>query len=358
LLHLFAFGFYGLAVALYELDSRIRQRRISARSGFLLIAAGAQFLPGLVLWRLSLEHAGPTVTAYGGLTAKLYALISPFTFGAVPAPLDLVIALLAWAFLAWAVRTRALTLALELRRPLAIMSLVAVAMPNTLSGSWAADLRLPVALTFLLIASSEVRFPSRQMTVAVAGVALSLLGVRLWAVTQSWRDYDHQFAEFRAASRVIAPGSRLMIVEDAIPKGEAALAGVPEFFALRQSVAYFHMPELAVIDRAAFVPYVFTGWTTIAVAPRNRDIAESVGAPATPEDLREGADPAARQALDARRNFFGERPYWRDWPDKFDYVLWLDFGSRPNNVPPQLVPLARGSFFQIFRLQRPSMRAR
>ncbi|MGH6678008.1 MAG: hypothetical protein ACREDL_03510, partial [Bradyrhizobium sp.] len=221
LLHLFAFGFYGLAVALYELDSRIIQRRASIRSALSLIVAGAQFVPGFVLWRLSLEHAGSTVTAYGGLAAKLYALISPFTFGAVPAPLDLVMALLAFAFLAWAIRTRSLTLALELRRPLAIMALVAVAMPNTLSGSWAADLRLPVALTFLLIASSQARLPSRQMTVTVAAIALCLLGARLWAVTQSWRDYDRQFAEFRAASLVIAPGSRLMIVENAIPNGEA-----------------------------------------------------------------------------------------------------------------------------------------
>ncbi|MGH7084413.1 MAG: hypothetical protein ACREFN_05410, partial [Acetobacteraceae bacterium] len=213
-----------------------------------------------------------------------------------------------------------------------------------------ADLRLPVALTFLLVASSQARIASRRMAVTVTAIALCLLGARLWAVTQAWRDYDRQFAEFRAASQVIAPGSRLMIVEDAIPKGEAGLAGVPDFFARRQSVAYFHMPELAVIDRSAFVPYVFTGWTTIAVAPRNRDIAEPVGAPATSGELREGADPAEREALDARRNVFGERPYWRDWPDKFDYVLWMDFGSRPKDVPPQLVPVDSGSFFQIFRV--------
>lgn len=358
LLHLFAFGFYGLTVGLYELDSRIRERRVTARGILLLFAAAAQFVPGLVLWHVSLEHSGPTVTAYGSFAAKLYALISPFTFSYVPAPLDVVTAILAFAFLAWAIRTRSLTLAAELRRPLAILAVVAIAMPNTLSGSWLTDVRLPVALVFLLIAGTQVRIGSRRMVVAAASISVCLFAARLWAVSQSWRDYDRQFAEFRDASRVIAPGSRLMIVEDTIPQRAMRLAGVPELFATRQSVAYFHMPELAIIDRAAFIPYVFTGWTTIDVAPRNRFIAESIGSPASPEDLLSGADPAGRNDLHVPGNIYHERPYWRDWPKHYDYVLWMDFGSRPIEVPPQLHLLTSGSFFQIFRIEPPVARAR
>ncbi|MGH7121157.1 MAG: hypothetical protein ACREFP_19570 [Acetobacteraceae bacterium] len=356
LLHLFGFGLYGLAVALYEMDSRIRERRVSMRSASLLIAAGVQFVPGFVMWSLSLRHGGPTLTLYGSLGDKLHALIAPFTFGYVPAPFDLIVGLLAVAFLVWAILTHSLSLAPELRRPLAVMVVVAIAMPNVLSGSWAADLRLPVALAFLLIAGGQVRMPSRRMTAAFSAIGLAVLGARLWAVTQSWRDYDRQFAEFRAASRVIAPGSRLMIVEGAIPKGEAALAGVPEFFALRQSVAYFHMPELAVIDRSTFIPYVFTGWTTINVTPRNCGIAEPVGLPTTPAELRESTYPSQWKALDLRRNLWGEKPYWRKWPETFDYLLWMDFGSRPQHVPPDLHPVATGSFFHIFRVEPPTPR--
>ncbi|MGH7121414.1 MAG: hypothetical protein ACREFP_20895, partial [Acetobacteraceae bacterium] len=155
LLHLFAFGFYGLCVALYEIDRRIRQRQAVVAGASSLLVVGAQFLPGLVLWYVSLRHAGPTLTRYGDLADKLHALMAPFTFGYIPAPFDLVVALLALTFLTWAIGTRALTLAAEFRRPLAVMAVVAMAMPNTLSGSWAADLRLPVALTFLLIAASR-----------------------------------------------------------------------------------------------------------------------------------------------------------------------------------------------------------
>ncbi|MGH7070405.1 MAG: hypothetical protein ACREFO_10365 [Acetobacteraceae bacterium] len=358
ILHLFAFGFYGLAVALYELDSRISQRRISIASAWSLLAAGAQFLPGFVLWDLSLKHVGPTVTVYGNLADKLHALLAPFTFGYVPAPFDLIVGLLAVAFLVWAIFTRSLTLAREFRRPLAVMAIVAIAMPNVLSGSWAADLRLPVALTFLLIAGAHLRMPSPRMAAAFASIAFCVLGARIWTVTQTWRDYDRQFAEFRSASRVITPGSRLLIVEGATPATDTRLPGVPRFFAVRQSVAYFHMPELAIIDRSAFIPYVFTGWTTIEVAPRNRDIAESVGSPATPEELQRGADSGQLLSLDTRRNMFGERPYWWEWPESFDFALWIDFGTPPKNPPPHLRPLVTGSFFDIFRIERPVVRAR
>ncbi len=358
LLHLFAFGFYGLAVGLHELDGRIRQRRISLTSALSLVAAGLQFAPGFLLWYLSLKHGGPTLTLYGDFADKLYALISPFTFGTAPVPLDEVTGFLAIAFLAWGILTRFLTFAPEFRRPLAVMALVAAAMPNVLSGSWSADLRLPVALTFLLIAATEVRIPTRRMTAAVAALAFCVLGARIWAVTQSWRDYGRQFDEFRAASRVIAVGSRLLVVEGPIPRGQSRLPGVPGFFARRQSVAYIHMAELSVIDRSAFVPYLFTGWTTIEVAARNRGIAQWEGVPVTPGELGESAGPGQRKELDARRTVYGERLYWRDWPDEFDFVLWIDFGSRPKDVPPQLRLVARGSFFQIFRVVRPAMRVR
>jgi hypothetical protein len=358
LLHLFAFGVYGLSVALYEAGERIRERRISLPSFASLIAAGLQFLPGLVLWRLSLEHSGSSVTHYGSLAAKLYALLSPFTFGYLPVPLDGVVGLVAVAFLAFAVVTRSLRIAPQLRLPLAGLAIAALAMPNVLSGSWSADLRLPVTLVFLLIAASRFS-PTRPRAAALlAALALSVFGLRIWTVTQSWRDYDRDFAEFRSAARVIAPGSRLMIVERLAAKRISGLPGVPTGLAVLQRVAFIHMAALAVIDRSAFVPYMFTGWTTIAVTPRNRDIAQRVGWPATPDELRKSADPEERGTLDTGPDIYGERPYWRDWPNRFDFVLWIDFGSRPNDVPRQLRPVAHASFFEIYRVERLAPRNR
>ena len=362
LLHLFAFGLYGLSVALYEIGERLRERRLSLLSLLSLVAAGLQFLPGLALWYVSLERAGSTVTTYGRLADKFYALISPFAFGYVPAPLDGAVGLLGFAFLVFGLLTRSLILAPQFWLLLPALFVVAAAMPNVLSGSWGADMRLPVALVFLLIAGVRVhehglasgndnRALSQPVKALFAALAACLLGLRIWSVTQSWRDYDRQFAEFRSASAVLAPGSRLLIVE-ALSGGRQPLPGVPAAFAVLQRVAFIHMAALSVIDRSAFVPYMFTGWTTIEVAPRNRKIAQRVGLPATPEELRKSADPDARNGLDTGPDIYGERPYWRDWPDHFDFVLWIDFGVRPQRVPRRLHPVAQGSFFEIYRVER------
>lgn len=351
LLHLFAFGLYGLSVTLYEIGERLRERRISLPSLLSLIAAGLQFLPGIALWYLSLEHAGSTVTSFGGVADKLYALISPFTFGYVPVPFDGAVGLLALGFLAFALLTRSLRLAPQFRLLLPALAAVAVAMPNVLSGSWGADMRLPVALAFVLIAGTRLRLPKGRAAAAFAALAFCVLGLRIWAVTESWRDYGRQFAEFRAASRVVAPGSRLLIVES-LSGNEKPLPGVPPALEVLQRVAFIHMAALAVIDRSAFVPYLFTGWTTIAVAPRNQKIAQRVGLPATPEELIKSADPEARKELDTGPDIYGERPYWRDWPSNFDYVLWIDFGAHPQQVPRQLRLVTLGSFFAIYRVER------
>jgi hypothetical protein len=41
---------------------------------------------------------------------------------------------------------------------------------------------------------------------------------------------------------------------------------------------FFHMPNLAVMDRDAFIPYQFTGWTSIKPALRNAGFFEGEAA--------------------------------------------------------------------------------
>ena len=187
----------------------------------------------------------------------------------------------------------------------------------------------------------------------VAATALVALGLRLWIISQAWEDYDHLFAEFRTASAVIAPGARLLVVEAPIPQQEQQFPGLPTTFAKRQPTPFMHMAALAVIDRAAFFPYLFTGWYTIDVAPRNETVAQAVAVPMTPEELAKSADPEQSKTFDTGPNFLGERPYWRDWPETFDYVLWIDFGEARKPALKQLAPLRRGSFFEIYRVIRP-----
>jgi hypothetical protein len=350
LLHLFAFGLYALSVGSYEFAHRFDRRALL--QGFAACCGVClQFVPGIGLWYASLAHGGFTLTAYGSLTSKIYAMLAPFTFGYEPAAFDRIISLLVSLFLIFGIASRALKLVPQMRIPLAAMVVAAVLMPNIVNGGWSADIRLPVALPFVIIASTRLELVPRHL-LPLAGAALLVLGLRIWSVSQAWRDYDRSFAEFRAAAAVIDPGARLLIVESEPPEERRRLPAVPPIFAKLQPAAFIHMGALAVVDRAAFFPYLFSGWTTISPTERNLAVSQAQSVPMTPEELIKSADPDRAKTLDMAPNIFGEEPYWRNWPDTFDFVLWIDFGRRQKPLPRQLNVLASGSFFEIYRVLR------
>jgi hypothetical protein len=110
---------------------------------------------------------------------------------------------------------------------------------------------------------------------------------------------------------------------------------------------------LAVIDRAVFIPYLFTGWTPVEPTARNRGLSVSQGLPITPELLVASGDPEQAKNLYTGPGLADELPYWPDWPQHFDYVLWVDFGSVPTSIPSNLESVGSGSFFHFYRVVRP-----
>lgn len=342
-LHLFAFGFYGLLIASYEVGTVWPVRPFSVASIAALCRAALQFAPGLLLWWASLGNGGPSLTIYGPLVAKAYAVLAPTTFGAQPLLFDRV--LLVFVAVFWlAVRLDgSLRLAPAMLAPLVAMLTASLLMPHWVSGSALADIRLPAILPFLLIAATRLEAPKRRRISAFAGLAVVLLALRIWTVGETWRDYDVQFAEFRAADRVISSGSRLLVVAAPLPESASSLVGVPRSLAAKADENFTHMAAFSVIDRSAFMPYLFTGWTSVAPSPRNAGLFVSSGSPLTPDQLAAG---------EATSDILGEPLYWRDWREHFDYLLWIGYGESAPSPDAALEPLARGSFFVIDRIRR------
>jgi hypothetical protein len=358
LLHVFAFGLYGLSVSSYEVGRRLEGRRLPLKSLASCAVVGLQFIPGLLLWYASFGQVASAYTAYGDLGNKLYALFAPVNFGVFAAPFDRVMWLAVAAFVLLAAKRGALKVAPGMGLPLIALFVTAVLMPYYANGSALADIRLPVTLPFVILASTQFTVSRKWLRRLLGEVALVCFGLRIWTVSESWNDYDRWFNEFRAASVVIAPGARLLIVgadigEDSVtPPDKARLPGVPAALAGVQLMAFWHMGALAVIDRSAFVPYLFTESTPLDVAPRNREVSGWV-MPATTEELMKGADPRVAKTLEANRDMYGRPLYWVNWPQTFDYVLWIDFGGTPKPTLKQLTPLVSGSFFEIFRVVQP-----
>jgi hypothetical protein len=352
LLHLFAFGLYGLSVMSYELGRRIQGGRWSVKSAVSWCVISLQFFPAALLWLVSLSDLGPTYTAYGGMGAKVLALTAPFSFGHLVA-LDLEFAIFSGFFLLYGMRSGFLRIVPQMRLPLAALGSAAVFMPHWLSGSWGADIRLPVALAFLIIASTRLETSKRLPIHVFALIAGLLLAARVWAVSEAWHDYDRQVAEFRAASSVIEKGARLLVVRQTLPETYRMIPGMPTALALRADQVYDHVAALAVIDRSVFIPYLYSGWTSIAPTPRNAGLFQTSGIPITPEALADPSTMIEAEPSNRKPNGLGEFPYWGNWPNHFDYVLWIDFGERPQQLPENLEAIASGSFFRIYRVLRP-----
>jgi hypothetical protein len=335
ILHLFALGIYGLLVGSYELGNMLADRRWSPKSIVAEAAKFAHFGPVALLWFASLSTAGPIYTSYGGVTAKIYALGAPMAFGGGAHGCGVLS--MGLFYIGW--RRGALKISPAMRLPILAMIVAAVLTPNWLFGSWAADIRLPIALPFVLIASTRLEIQRGRVVGLLAALALVFLGIRVYALTLTWRDVDSRFAEFRAVSRAIPKGARVLIVESDIADKDHHVDGIPLALASLEYSHFIHMPSLAVMDRDVFIPYQFTGWTTIKPALKPAELVESVS-------------PEWRQRYARIRNVVGETHYALDWPEKFDYVLWIDFGERRELLPEKLKLVASGSFFQIYQIVR------
>jgi hypothetical protein len=347
-MHLFAFGLYGLSVCAYELEVRLGQRRSTLAALRSWIVTCVHFVPALTLWLVS--SGGPSVTIFGRLSDKLYAILAFANFSdGTMILLDWVMVCGAYLALYCLIRSRSLILVPAMRLPLIVLGLTALLIPNWLNGSWAADIRLPVALPFVAIAATQIDI-GWKWAGTFASVALTLLAVRVWSVTQTWRDYDGRVAEFRAAASIIRPSSRLLVVEASIPDADRAILGIPPALGMQSEPTYSHMPALAVIDRSAFMPYLFTGWTTVQPAQRNAGLFQAEGGPLSLPDLVRGKVANPEAVAQHATDHPSESPYWEDWPKKFDYVLWINFGRGTLSTLDNLEPVAVGSFFQIYRV--------
>jgi hypothetical protein len=350
ILHLFAFGLYGLSVSAYELEIRLRERRSTVAALRSWIITCLHFVPALVLGLVGSN--GPNLTVFGGLGNKLYALMAPANFVAEGAILDYVMVCCVYLALICLIRSRSLTLAPGMQLPLIALGLATLLMPNWLNGSWLADIRLPVALPFIVIAATQIDV-DRKWATALASVALVLLAARVWSVTLTWRDYDGRVAEFRAAAGVIEPGNRLLVVKAPTPESYGAVPAMPMAFGRRTEASYWHVPALAVIDRSAFIPYLFTGLTTIVPAQRNVGLFTATGGPLKLPDLARGKTANPATMVTDPPDVVPRVPYWDNWPANFDYVVSIEAGPPSLTELGILDPVAVGSFFGIYRVARP-----
>ncbi len=337
--HFFALFGFALCAGAYDLGLWYHgpERTLGGFVRRMAVPAAAAGLPCLLALMITRGQAGG-LTRYGAVENKLLALVS-FLPSPFPGPWFFLVLLALLAGLIWGFFTRRLVLAGAMRLPLLALGMVCLAMPEWLSGVWGIDRRLPVVFVFLFCASCQWRrLPNCVAGGAAAALVLCLTG-EMVSIAAAWQPMDRQYQEFRTAMTAIDPGARVLAFrEDDGPARRGPLT------------VYLHLPMLAVIERDAFLPYLFkNSMMPVHAAPARGVIDTPQGYPISLASLAEGADPIKGQAMLGTLDDVAMRNYWGDWPHHFDMAIGLNFGTS-SPVPGFLEPRRYGEFFTIYRV--------
>jgi len=337
--HLFAFLAYGLLVGGYELARAIRRGGLPWREVILnFLAASVQAAPAiamLLLVQSNVTFGNTNNFHYTGAAGEAAAMLMPLYF---PGPVWLMLAYLT-------VPLAALFLARWLRLEPALwpavlcMALAACFVPHVFFNVWGADFRLPLVVAITAIGATTLSRPfPRPVVNGVLAIVTALVIARAVEVTALLRTLAVQVADIQAMLTHLPTGQRLLVVEG--PAAAPARAVT--------SLVTGQIGLLATVDRDAFVPYLFTSATAMQVRPAMQNSISPNGIAIGYEELKEGIPPAPRGPLPPFS--FGGQKYWLGWPDKFDYVLIVHFGTAPAALPPMLALVAARGVAALYRV--------
>jgi hypothetical protein len=340
--HAFACADYCLAVAGFELHRMLTRRPFRLRAAVLDAAAAlAQALPALVFaltLNVNAGYVGALNTQWGGLAAKLLAVASPVLFFRDAVNL--------WVMLGAGLLASVLALRIRIAPQVWSASLPvaagAIAMPHVLDSTWGMDLRLPLFLVLLLIGGASFPRAPAWRWPAIAAAAL-LLSAKSTDGYRLLRDLDSKIAETREVLTGLPRGARLLVVN--VAGRGTGTETVPQS-------TIWHMPLTAVIDHDAFVPYFFSGLTTVRLRPAMLPYGTPNGLPVSMAELRDGATYASPAPLDmSDREGGGGRVYWHAWPRYFDYVLIQRYEAETGPLPAGLAPVAHSLNLDLYRVK-------
>jgi hypothetical protein len=334
--HIFAVSAFLLLAGAWEMA---RLSRAGAAGAALRLFAAAA--PVAVLWALRphgvLEAGG---AEWGDLWLRGMLMMSGLYFSG-DNPFAMVAA--PFGFLMLWLAGRRFPVVRDMWVPLAVVALVAVAMPKRLVGGDVLHSRLPAIFMFLLTAAvpPALLAPRRAARLYLAW-ALALTASHSYEAWGLWSRADVDIAQYRAASRAIVPGARVMLVLDKDGSG------------LSYRNAYLHVVDLAAMDRCAFV-------SSMAKVPDQQPVVAAAAAAAAdggdsnfgvePELFVKAADPAGAEEVRREHPAHWRRLWFIGWQDKFDYVVHLDWGNHRNLKPGLLERVASGDVFAIYRVK-------
>jgi hypothetical protein len=328
--HLFAFAATMLAIACFELGAPRDLVRRAANVSLLCLPAALAFLflkpPGADSGHLGFNLLD---TAQDRIEAAIQ-----FGFDNPAIWLTTALAILVVA----ALLTRRATIHPRMRVVLAVFAVAAVFAPEWAFGGWGVQLRLPAVLGALALASLDWTLPPRAQ-LAAGFVALFAVAHGAFVLTGNWHRFDAQYAEFRTHMADIRPHARVLTVLD----GDSLSWSADQ--------PYWHMAELAVIDRDAFTPLMFTtaGQHIVTVHPPLDRISARTAVQGSPPDIDELDDLAARR-METDEDYRAIYPYLAGFQCHYEEAIVIRGAGRRSRIPAMLKLLADHSFYAVYAI--------
>ena len=338
--HAFACLAYCLGVAGYETGRAARARfRPFARVAADVATAALPAVPAMAFaatLNVGAGYVGKLHTVFGDAGVKLFAFASPVLF--VTDRVQLLV-MAAGIVMAAALLPR-LRLAPQIWPAALLTAVCALAVPHILSSTWGTDLRLPLTCMLLLVGAATVEPASgpvaNRFAVALAGL-VAIKSADAWTILHR---RDAQLRETRLVLQTLPAGARLLVVSAAQTLPDSP--GTPNDL--------WQLPLIAVIEHDAFVPYFFSGLSSVHIRPGYRNAATPNGRPITPDQLRTGQTRHDVAGVDVPDGPGGGRLYHFDWPRKFDYVLVQSYGADHGSLPACLELVAGGQNVGLYKV--------
>jgi hypothetical protein len=361
--HLFGLAAYCCAVAFFEIGEVVRNRdlplKIHAKrvfsAGCQVILPGALYLANGLLWAQEVEPL-KLGSWFGDVTSKLSALFSGLSFYGGPA--DALPIFFASIVLLLSLRNRWVSVSPLLVWPLVGFLVLTLGAPHVFQGLFI-DARLGVFLACIFVAALRFEMPFRPALTATAGVLL-LIAFKSATIATIWLAHDKNYDDFRSAIAVVAPGARVLSVHDIpsnpVPSSEPRwqMGGIASGEGLSRYYADRGLITLAVIERGAFVPSLFTHPSAqpIQASAQNQRVDSVDPAPRLTVDmLVAGARKAERARPEGFASAFQKMPYWMNWHLNFDYVVIFRYGASQNPLPDLLEPVVHNVNFDVYRVR-------
>ena len=322
--HALGFLLFGYLILLWELASFIQGGR-GTRWQFILQLTSKDavaMIPGLAVLALAtggaqqLTHVG--VTDFN-LIQKVAALWSGTSFFNPLIGRLVTIAFIVAIFMGF----RRGVLRIEPRMAfVCIGTLVLVlAMPTSIFGIWGLHFRYPAVLIVLVAASVRLVPGMADRNIKTIAAIASVLMIAAFA------NGAYQLAKTDARTR------ELGAVVGQLPVGARVL---PARHETADMAFALHSAALAVIERSAFVPNLFTNTSPVDVQPSIRALHMPQAWPLLDEQLEFAAE---LELPDAANGHWSTR-YFYGWPDHWDYMIYFRSAPDQRLVRDELCPIA------------------